>query len=64
MTDLQYLSHQEQMEAYRRDFALFYAEKKAHLIAHCTPRKEIMLRELEAWNKWMKAHYRVPKHAR
>lgn len=51
MTINQALSHQEQMEAHRRDFADYWASIEPSL-AHLSPRAKAML-QLTTWQEWL-----------
>ena len=54
MTELQSISHQEQMDALRRDFVAFWELKREALRQQGFTRTEILPKQIEAWKECVK----------
>lgn len=59
MKTLQQIHHDDQMEAYRRDFAVYWEKTKAKLYSGWTP-KTLALLELKYWRAWLEARRPPP----
>lgn len=55
MTKIQYEHHQDQMEAFRRDFQKDFTRTKAALLSAGFTHKQVAIQEKRQWTYWLKA---------